>query len=95
MNKCNILPFKNLHSRRMEEEKTNEHIICKKVIKVMTKNRVREWNISSGSMKEILLLQIKWSFTDNFQFYQKSGEKCRQGMFGFQAGEIEHASKNL
>ena len=50
MNKCNILLFKNLYSRRMEEEKTNEHIICQKVIKVMTKNRVREWNI------------IKWKY---------------------------------
>lgn len=46
-------------------------------------------------MKEVLLLQIKWSFTDNLQFYQKPGEKCRQGMFGFQAEEIEHGSKNL
>ena len=52
------------------------------------KSRVREWNISSGSMKVVLLLQIKWSFTDNLKFYQKPGEECRQGTFVFQAEEI-------
>ena len=52
------------------------------------KSRVREWNISSGSMKVVLLLQIKWSFTDNLKFYQKPGEECRQGTFVFQAEEF-------
>lgn len=40
MNKCKFLLFKHLYYRRIEEEKTNEHIICQKVIEVMTKNKV-------------------------------------------------------